>query len=262
MKRRYSQFVPTVLALVFIAACGPIRPPRNAYQDANTLLSEMEKLRAPIHSFRIAGSIDHVQEQRIRGKAYMFSKLPDNLRIDILSPFGNTLSVLTADKKKFGLSDYKTGRFFSGAPKPCNVARFVGVALPPKDVITIMVGKIPIIKGEQHISWHEDGHYVVTITNATMTQVLHIGADKETLPLLSASLTENGKKTIDISYDMWRFVGDLYVPYEIRIQMPNDNAELFVQYEEDGVELNVELPEDAWDQTIPDGARMEALTCE
>ncbi|MBN2715504.1 MAG: DUF4292 domain-containing protein [Deltaproteobacteria bacterium] len=262
----------TTLSLTFILAtfwlatlqlaCGPIRPPKDAYQDASTLLSQMAQKRAQVKSFRIAGAIDHVQEQRIRGKAYMFAQLPNNLRIDVLSPFGTTLSVLTANKDKFGLSDYKVSRFFTGEPSPCNVAKFVGVALPPSDIITILIGKVPVIEGEPQISWHPDGHYVVTIKRDSLVQVLHIGADKNTLPLLSSEVRENGKVIFNVSFDLWRITNDIFIPYEIRIRMPKDKAELFVQYEDDGVELNVTLPDDAWAQTVPAGARLEQLSCD
>ncbi|MBN2526892.1 MAG: DUF4292 domain-containing protein [Deltaproteobacteria bacterium] len=268
MNRTKLTFYQSVRFTVFcsivglLAACGPIRPPKDAYQDVHTLLKQMDQKRGPVESFRIAGSIDHVQEQRVRGKAFIFSKLPGNLRIDILSPFGNTLSVLTADSDKFGLSDYKVGRFFTGKPIPCNVARFVGVALPPSDVIAILIGKVPLIEGTKELKWHPDGYYVVTITKGNMVQTLHIGADKKTLPLQMAQIKENNKIVFNVSFNMWRSVGDARVPYEIRIEMPRDKAELFVQYDADGVEVNVDLPDDAWDQTVPAGARLEQLVCD
>lgn len=239
-----------------------MRPPADAYQDADTLLQQMAAKRSPIRSFRIAGSIDHVQKQRVRGKAYIFARLPHNLRIDILSPFGSTLSVLTADEQRFGLSDYKAGRFFSGAPSPCNVARFAGVALPPDDMTGILIGQVPLLDGPRQITWDPEGHYVVTIEKGNTRQILHIGADKSTLPLLRARMTEAGKPVFDVSFDMWRMVDDFSVPFEIRVKMPRDNAELFVQYDDDGVELNVDLPDDAWEQTVPSGAKLEQLTCD
>lgn len=258
-----NYLLPALVALTAVTfiGCGPVRPPEDALQDAATLLQQMEQKRGDVKSFRMAGSIDHIQEQRVRGKAFIFAKLPDNLRIDVLSPFGTTLSVLTADKNKFGLSDYKAGRFFTGEPTPCNVSRFVGIALPPSDVISILIGKVPLIEGTQEISWDPDGHYVVTITNLEVIQELHVGADKETLPLLRAVITEKGQTIFDVSFDMWRRIGEANIPYEIRIRMPRDKAELFVQYEDDGVEVNVDLPEDAWEQTVPGGARLEQLKC-
>jgi outer membrane lipoprotein-sorting protein len=239
-----------------------MRPPADAYQDAETLLQQMKEKRASIRSFRIAGSIDHVQKQRVRGKAFIFARLPHHLRIDILSPFGNTLSVLTADEKRFGLSDYKVGRFFSGAPSPCNVARFAGIPLPPEDMIAILIGQVPLMDGSREITWDPEGHYVVTIEKGTTRQILHIGADKATLPLLRAQMMEEGALVFDVSFDMWRMVDDVSVPFEIRVKMPRDKAELFVQYDDDSVELNVKLPEDAWEQTVPAGATLEPLNCD
>ena len=261
MRMNTAGFTVVVVALLLLG-CGPIRPPKDAYQDASTLLSQMNEKRATVKTFRIAGSIDHIKEQRIRGKAYIFAELPYNLRIDVLSPFGTTLSVLTANREKFGLSDYKVSRFFTGKPSPCNVAKFVGVALPPEDIITILIGKVPLIDGEQRISWDPKGYYVVTLTQNDLEQVLHIGADKTSLPLMRSQVREKGKLIFDVSFDIWRKVGESYIPYEIRVNMPEDKAELFIQYEEDGVEVNVDLPNDAWDQTVPDGARLEQLTCD
>ena len=61
---------------------------------------------------------------------------------------------------------------------------------------------------------------------------------------------------------MWRMTGDVSVPYEIRVNIPRDKSELYIRYDDDGVELNVTLPDDAWQQTVPSGAKLEPLTCD
>ena len=41
------------------------------------------------------------------------------------------------------------------------------------------------------------------------------------------------------------------MPHEIRVKMPREKADLLIRYDPGAVELNVALPDDAWDQTPP-----------
>ena len=41
-----------------------------------------------------------------------------------------------------------------------------------------------------------------------------------------------------------------------------DKADLLLLYDDDGVEVNVKLPKDAWDVSFPKGAKVQEVTCD
>jgi len=242
--------------------CGPVPRPRDAYDSAPDLLADMRALRDRVRSFRITGTVDHFgEDQRVRGKTYLFAELPGRLRVDLLSPFGNTLSVLTVDGGAFALADYREDRFLEGPAEPCNIARLIRVALPADDVIRVLIGHSPIIEGNAEVDWDRKGFYRVTISDGARRQTLEIDPDRASLPLRRSRLEEDGATVFDMTFDRWRSVDGAHVPYEIRVAMPRDKADLLVRYDDDGVEVNVDLPADAWSQAFPAGTEPERVEC-
>jgi hypothetical protein len=250
-----------VLVLTALA-CGPVPRPDDAYASAPDLLRDMRALREGIKSFRITGKVDHFgEEHRVQGKTFLFGELPGRLRVDLLSPFGNTLSVLTVDRDRFQLADFRENRFLEGPAEPCNIARLIRVPLPAEDVIRALIGHSPVIEGHEQVEWDRQGFYRVVITDGERVQTLEVGPDRSSLPLRRSKLMEGGQKVFDMTFDRWERVDGAWVPHEIRVKMPAEKADLLMRYDEGGVEVDVELPADAWTQSFPDGATVEPVDC-
>lgn len=245
-----------------VSACGPATKPLDAYTEGADILLDFQNKISKIQSFRITGRVDHFgEEHRIQGKTYLFSKLPQNLRVEIVSPFGSPLSVLTVNETDFALHDIREGRYFAGPAEPCNIARLIRIPLPVADVIRILVGSAPIIEGTSQVTWDPKGFYRVVISDGRRIERLDIGPDKNSLPLLRAVLEDEEGLIFDISYSRHLVTAGVQVPREIRVKMPREKADLLLRYDQDGVELNVDLPEDAWTQTPPSGMAVEKVDC-
>ena len=54
-------------------------------------------------------------------------------------------------------------------------------------------------------------------------------------------------------------VGGARIAKRIHFEMPREDADVLVRY--DDVEVNVEIPPDAWTQTAPSGIPAEEVTC-
>ena len=254
--------VGALLTSALLSGCGPVPKPANAYSDGALLVEHMREKRGAIESFRIAGVVDHYgEEHRIQGKLFLFADLPSKLRVDLLSPFGSSLAVLTIKDDLFSLSDKREGRYLTGPAEPCNIARLIRVALPPKDVAQILIGGTPVIPGPAAVEWSREGHYVVTIQGEGQTQTILVGPDHDVLPVLRSTLRDEAGVVFDIEFDKWKRAGKTRVPYDIRIKMPREKADLHVRYDEDEVELNVSLPGDAWEHSFPEGVEVEEVTC-
>ncbi len=250
-----------VLALL-AGGCGPVPPPQDAYTQAPKILSDLAERRRTITSFRITGRVDHFGEHRVQGKTYFFSVLPDKLRIELVSPFGSPLNVLTINDDVFALHDLREGRYLTGPAKPCNIARLVRIPLPREDVVRILVGYTPLIEGTSKVTWDTAGFYRVTLSDGKRTQHLEIDGNHDTLPLMRSMLEDENGVIFDITYKKWLAVASIRMPHEIRIKMPREKSDLLVRYDRGGVELNVELPEDAWLQEPPANLEPEIVDCD
>ncbi len=251
-----------VLALS-TSACGPVPPPQNAYTSGPDLINDFEKQRHAIRSFRITGRVDHFGEaHRVQGKIFLFAELPGALRIELVSPFGNPLSVLTVDKGIFTLHDLRDGRYLTGPAEPCNIARLVRIPLPPDDVIRILTGHTPVIEGNKAVTWDRNGFYKVEIENPHQSQHLEVDPKKQVLELQRSHLKDTDGTIFDITYDKWVSVSGIAIPHEIRVKMPRHKADLLLRYDKEGVELNVSLPKNAFTPSPKDGVHVEQVTCD
>lgn len=260
MKRSLTFFIGCCLTAAI--ACGPVPKPRDAYSESGDLLRDMQKKTEQIQSFRITGRVDHFGEaHRIQGKIFLFSKFPQKLRVELVSPFGSPLSVLTVNETAFSLHDVREAKFQTGPADPCNIARLIQIPLPAADVIRILIGRAPIIEGKSEVRWDSAGFYLVTISDGVRTERLEIGPDKNHLPLRRAVLEDKEGLIFDISYSRHQDAAGIRMPYEIRVKMPREKVDLQLRYDPEGVELNVALPEDAWTQAPPSGIQPEQVDC-
>jgi len=252
-----------VCVLLGLASCGPVPPPKNPYTEGQSLLDDMARHREKIRSFRITGRVDHFgAKHRMQGTVFLFAKLPTSLRIEIVSPFGSPLQVLTVHEGQFALHDLREGRFFTGEALPCNIAHLIRIPLPPEDVMKILIGLSPVIDGSRTVNWDRRGFYNVEITGESGQQQLHISGDRNRLELIHSRLKRaDGTTAFDLSFEDWDPIGGGRIPHHIRVKMPRDKADLLLRYDNDGVEINVDLPHDAWIQKTPSGLRAEILTC-
>lgn len=263
MSRPGFAYAAFVVALFISAACGPVPRPADAYEDVGVLLADWRAKTAGVKSLRATGRIDQFgKDQRVSGTVYVFARLPDALRVDLVSPLGNSLAVLAAQAGRFSMHDVREGRFLQGPAQPCNIARLIQIPLPVEDVARLLIGGTPLIEGAPILGWDRDkGAYTVTLEDGDARQTLLIGPDRRVLPLLRSRLTRRGQVAFDIALDRWSPVGSRSVPREIRFKMPSKDIDLLLRYDSDGVELDMNLPQDAFQLVAPSGMKIEEVTC-
>ncbi|MBN2803675.1 MAG: DUF4292 domain-containing protein [Deltaproteobacteria bacterium] len=244
----------------FIISCGPIPKPANPYTDGGSIIRDLES-KPLIESFRIAASMTHSGEHRIRGEVFIFSNPPADLRIDVMSPFGTILSVLIADKENFKLVDFRNSIVYKGESSPCNVNRFTGINLPPAELISILTGRPQIFEGASKVKWKNKGYYMLQVVKGDTEQIFTIGPQKE-LPVNSYVLKKNGEVLVSVKYEGYDFIDKVYFPYKILIDMPKEKTSIRLKYESDGVDIKNPLKTSDFNVTIPSGYREESLYCQ
>jgi hypothetical protein len=79
--------------------------------------------------------------RRLSGSVLYLAAAPARVRFDLISPFGATLTTLTADDSRFSLFDLSSKRFYFGPARTCNVSKFTRVPVPPLALVETLRGR-------------------------------------------------------------------------------------------------------------------------
>jgi hypothetical protein len=158
------------LALTCAAATGCYRsPPSSRFPDAAALLARLHEEQACSRGLSGEGKLDYFgKEGRVRGSILFMMSSPDRVRLDVVSPFGATISTLTSNGNAFSLYDLRQKVFLHGPANACNLAQFTHVPMPPHALVSLLRGEPPLLShapGAASLAW-ESGRCLVRIPSA------------------------------------------------------------------------------------------------
>jgi hypothetical protein len=152
-----------------LAATGCHRSaPPSRFPTAEALLSRLHQQQSCSRGLSGEGKLDYFgKEGRVRGSVLFMVKSPDSVRLDVVSPFGATISTLTSDGQAFSLFDLRQKVFLRGPANACNLAQFTHVPMPPHALVSLLRGEPPLLVHEPNqvtLGW-EAGRYVIRIAS-------------------------------------------------------------------------------------------------
>jgi hypothetical protein len=278
------------------AGCGSRPPPASKVPTARAAVDRVHGTQDCGIGIHTTAKIDHFGTGgRVRGDLLAFAIWPEQLRMDIVSPFGVTLATLTSDGKRFTLNDLREKRFLHGPATACNIARLTTVPIPAHVLVSLLRGEAPVLKhapADETIAWDGAGYYVVTIKGDRNAQerlkiaphpadfglpwekqrlrVLDVEVKQEDLVLYHAELSDHAPAPMDkpmVDPDgldpptpTSGPVCTAELPRRIHVEVPGSSADVIFRYEK--VTWNPPLPEGTFTQPVPPGVRVERVTCE
>jgi len=163
---RVAAFALVVLGAA--AGCQRAAPP-SRFPDAASILARLHEEQSCSRGLSGEGKIDYFgKEGRIRGSLLFMVASPDRVRLDVVSPFGATISTLTSNGEVFSLYDLRQKVFLHGPASACNLAQFTHVPMPPHALVSLLRGEAPLLvhePGAATLQW-EGGRYVVRISSS------------------------------------------------------------------------------------------------
>lgn len=158
------------LALV---GCGT-PPPASQVPSPRAALDRLHATQGCGIGVQSSSKIDYFgKDGRIRSDLLGFAVWPAKLRLDVVSPFGVALAVLTSDGDRFALSDLRDRRFLQGPASACNIARLTTIEMPGHVLVSMLRGEAPVLKhadGDASIAWDKSGYYVVKIKSSRLAE--------------------------------------------------------------------------------------------
>lgn len=290
---------PTARDLAALALAGALlgcsrSPPPSQFPNAHEALECMHATYACSRGVQGEAKLDYFGERgRVRGNVMYMTMLPEELRFDVFSPFGVTLSTLTADGRDFALYDLKEKTFLRGPANTCNVARFTQVPVPPFALSQLLRGEAPVLVHEPaaaSLGW-EGGEYVLKITSKhSATQEIHLEPhpgdwaepwQKQRVRVLEVHVAQHGMdlyrayladheavKTAPPRKDPEGLEPTIQpsgpacgaeVPKRLRLVTPDTDQELVLRNKE--VMHNPPIPEGVFRQVPPRGVRVRHSAC-
>lgn len=152
-----------------VAVTGCVRSaPPSRFPDAQSLLARLHEQQSCSRGLSGEGKLDYFgKEGRIRGSVLFMTSSPDRVRLDVVSPFGATISTLTSNGKDFSLYDLRQKVFLHGPANACNLGQFTHVPMPPHALVSLLRGEPPLLAHapeQATLAW-EGGRYVVRIAS-------------------------------------------------------------------------------------------------
>ena len=203
-----AALVAALFACLSTACAAP--PPASRFPNAQAALDRMRASSSCSRALTSDAKIDYFGDAgRIRGRLLYVVAVPDKLRLDVVSPFGATVSTLTSDGHQFALFDLRQKQFLRGPANACNLGRFTHVPLPPAALVQLLRGEAPVLvhtPSAATIAW-ESGEYVVRIQSTRdATEEIHLQplSQDYTLPYAEQRLRVTEVRVLQQGIELYR----------------------------------------------------------
>jgi hypothetical protein len=133
------------LFLLLLAGCPPRVDVRSApAPDATALLAEVDATDARVATLQSQAKA-HVDARGKKGNVQMFVAVaaPASVHLEVLDFFGKPSGTLISDGNQFVMLASDTGTWLRGAASAENVSRVLPVALPPDQLVAMLLGRAP-----------------------------------------------------------------------------------------------------------------------
>lgn len=134
----------TCLLLASGCAGTPSPPASEAPVSGAALVTSSEARLALLPSARIRAVVDVWEgNERVRVRQAILLQQPGRFRIETLSPFDTTLTVVASDGENLVFYDLQEELFLLGTPDSSTVSQLIPVALDGTDVVRVLLGAPP-----------------------------------------------------------------------------------------------------------------------
>jgi outer membrane lipoprotein-sorting protein len=263
-----TQIRASLISFALLLLACPLPPTQRPYPPptAAELIASLRAHADHLHSLRATAKVDHLANggQRVKVKVTMLLARPDKLRFEAESPLGGTLAYLTADGRDFALLDVRENRFLVGPANSCNVARLIRLTLPPEDIVTLLMGDVPLAGEPGDVSWDPShgGREVLTLhtPDGGRETIKLDGRDKRWDLVGAERMDAQGHVLWRLNDDGWSDHDGIRMPDTIHVEDPAHKADAVVKLR--ALEPNASLSDSVFQLQPPDKITPEQASCD
>jgi outer membrane lipoprotein-sorting protein len=252
-------------AMPFVAACPkpavrPYPPP-----TAEELMAALRARADHLKTLRATAKVDYFENEgnRVKIKVNMLLARGGKLRFEADNPLGGALATLTSDGHQFSMLDLRSNRFLTGPAKACNVARLIRLAIPPDDVVAVLMGGAPLDGTVKGVTWDpsDGGREVLTLSLADGgEETLKLDAHDKRWDVVRAERRDAAGKVLwRVTNEGFADHGGVRLPSTSDVQEPPHGADAEIKFR--SVEPNVDIADDLFRLPPPEGMTPEPADC-
>lgn len=225
-----------LLLLVQVLAACPRLPPLDygkdgPAKDGADLLKRIEVAEAQVISVKGDAKLI-VDSPQGKGSVSLFVAVlhPARIHIEQLDFFGRPEGILVTDGEAFGLYDARQKKFFRGPASVENMARFLPIALPPRELAALLMGKVPRVPPEStELTVDEASRsYALTLKRGAVVQKL--GVSTGTHRVIRSRV--EGLKTYAIDAEDLTDFGSAVLPKHLTLDAPIASTKVELLYKD------------------------------
>lgn len=242
--------------LLLTCGCARLLP---TYEPADLpvslIIQKLEQRQNHLTSYRGVGTI-RVQggEKRWSGKAFLLSRFPNSLRLEVVSMFGQPVLYVASDGGHFLMWEPGHNRAYRGSASGGTLAHLIEIPLQDQEALSILAGTVP--------PWYqaESKLFRVRGTDTLMLQLdgirggltQRVWLEGEGLVVTKIERTRGGERQLEASFSDFVEIEGSYYPRSV--VMENDRARLSIHYQE--FVINENLDEKVFHLTPPEGVEI------
>lgn len=258
-----------LLLLALASACGgtPQPPVGETPADVDELLSLSEVRLEGLRGARIRAVAEVWQDgQRARLRQAILLQQPGMFRIETLSPFDTTLSVVASNGEDLIYYDLQAELFLRGEPSSGNIARLVPVELSGDDLVRVLLGGTPadafVYDGSAAPRWDSRRGGWVVEGVGPQGEELKLWFQHKTGLLMAIEATQGRRELWSVATGAFK-LGDtpegLEVAYPTRLRLKMTEQSLDLSLEIDRYDINPLLGSPLFSIQAPRGTTVQPL---
>jgi hypothetical protein len=255
--RPNAQTAAAIALFLLLAGCPP--PPVDFGKDgepksAEELLKRVEIAELQVSSLKGDAKLKaNVNEQGGSAGLFVAVAEPAAIHLEVLDFFGRPVSMLTTDGEKFALYDSQHGVFYRGPATPANMARAIPVALPPHELASLLLGRVPRIADAQAQMTFDSSKRVYVVTLKQGDAVQQVEVSPPSYRVVHSEISAPGGYTVDLG-DIER-LGTISFPRHEVLKAPGTDLDLTYK----DIELNTVRDPSLFDMTPPENVPIKEV---
>lgn len=254
--------------LLALAACsGPETLPANGPQRAEEVLRRALARPLPRTLQGLTRMEAFVDGQARKGQVLARIAMPDRAQLQALTPSLDLIAVFATDGQRFVTYERGADACRVGRACPQNMGRLVPIALPPGELVPLLLGRPPVLIGEDGaggpgatLAWDADrAAYRVRIVQAPTRLRQDVWVQPGSWRILATVLYRGGERVASVAYGQLDALGPAGPPTLLRMQTARPKIDLSLELRD--VTLDASIEPDAFTPPCPLGMRAVELPC-
>ena len=171
-------------------------------------------------------------DEKFSVKELVVVERPGCLRLETLNPLGHPEFFAVTDGKELFLFSPSENKFYRGVASPENVSLFIPLNLNLEEMVSILLGNIPLIDydAEQIDCQTEGGCCLLTLSSedGRLKQVLKVSYSKQ--KVVESKTYEEGSLILSTRYGRYDEMGETLFPRDIDVSMPCDKTKVTIKF--------------------------------